>query len=630
MEGNYANGCACQRSTFLWNGEHLYWFFLDFHLMCHFTILAGVAAPRKSAGRLCHIEFFIAAGTSRLAKGLLWGPIDIPLKITLDFIAATIGIPTAILAWPVLQQVGVTRQAEQRMNELFRTMVTNVKEYAIYLIDPNGTILTWNEGAERLKGYSADEVIGKNFRLFYPQEAIESGHPAQELKAAVENGHYREEGWRVRKDGTQFWALVTITPVYDQHGNLAGFTKVTRDMTDRKQFEEQLAEQRDRALEASAMKSAFVANISHEIRTPLSGILGMNELLLRTELTDEQREYAETVHASSQSLLTILNDVLDLAKVEAGKIHLESVPFDLSLVSCDAVRLMTAAAKNKELELTCDIKPGIPDTVIGDPERLWQILLNMVGNAIKFTADGGVYITIEVMSEYDNTATIKFSVRDTGIGIAPEERKYLFMPFGQVDSSSTRKHGGTGLGLTISKHLVEMMGGSIGFESEKGHGSLFWFTIPFPKTDKRPTALAGTGTMELVAGQPIALIVEDNPVLRDLLSKQLANLGVRSQAAESGSAAIQAVRAREFDLIFMDVHLPELDGYETVQAIRRFENGNHKQTPIIAMTAGGMKGDRERALAAGMDDFILKPIGLDGLRRICGQWLDDSQRHWVA
>jgi len=699
--------------------------------------------------------FFLVAGASRMAKGFAIGPADAPIKVTLDLIAGALGLPAAILAWPLLiglgklpsreqlaeahsqllhsQQLfdgfmqhspslqfvkdsqlrflyvndaycrvfavkredvlGKTNQSwmppeiaqqlhlsdvrvqqtleaseemfriptpegvrtwlvvkfpiwdeqlmlggigidiseqkeaeerEQRTKEIFRLMVDTVKEYAIFMLDPEGNILTWNQGAERLKGYKAEEIIGRHYSAFFPPDAVESGHPQTELELSKQNGQYEEEGWRVKKGGSRFWAHVTMTPIYAKDGSLHGFVKVTRDMTDRRQFEKDLAAERDKALEASAMKSTFVANISHEIRTPLSGILGMNELLLQTDLDEEQREYAETVQASSQSLLTVLNDVLDLSKVEAGKLELDQIPFNVAFATQDATRLMSAAAKNKGLTLIHQIDTSIPDLVIGDPERFRQVLLNLVGNAVKFTQKGEVSVTAQLVYEDKNTATIKFEVSDTGMGIAKEDQKYLFVPFAQIDNSSTRRFGGTGLGLTICKHLVNRMHGKIGFESDRDMGSLFWFIVPFPKTTQEPADTSSRSPGVSVPTETTILVVEDNPILRDLARKQLTNLGIKSITALCGADAIEAVNGTQFDMILMDIQLPHMDGYEASKAIRRIEQPRNRRTPIIAMTATTKSADRERALAAGMDDFIAKPVSLDKLRRLCEKWLTRS------
>lgn len=516
-------------------------------------------------------------------------------------------------------------EKSREVGEISRIMIDAVKDYAMFMLDTEGCIRTWNPGAERLCGYSADEIIGKNVSLLHRREELDLGSLPERLELAKRSGQYEEEGWRVCKDGSEFWGHITITPIYDTEGSLSGFLKVIRDMTVRREFETELAEQRDKAMEAAVMKSTFVANISHEIRTPLSGILGMNELLLTTTLDDEQREYAQTVQESSESLLTVLNDVLDLSKIEAGKLELDTVPFNVIYATQDATRLMAAAAKNKGLALTHQIDTGIPELLIGDPERFRQLLLNLVGNAVKFTHRGEVSVTAQLLSEDQNTATIKFEVKDTGIGIAEDERKYLFVPFAQVDSSSTRKFGGTGLGLAICKHMIEKMHGQIGVESEKGKGSTFWFTIPFPKTASHAADMASRRPTVLMPVEPTVLVVEDNSILQDLASKQLANLGIKCVVAVCGADAIEAINATQFDLILMDLQLPHVDGFEATKIIRRLEHARNRRTPIVAMTAKTMRADRERALAAGMDDYISKPVSLDTLRYLCEKWLAEPR-----
>lgn len=516
------------------------------------------------------------------------------------------------------------REAQKRAEQTFQQMISAVKEYAIFLLDKEGNIQTWSEGASRLKGYTAEEIIGKHFSLFYTPEDRETNHPQEELELAKKNGQYEEEGWRVRKDGSRFWAHVTITAVFDD-GQLIGFAKVSRDMTKQRQAQQELALAHEKALEASALKSAFVANISHEIRTPLSGILGMNELLLQSNLDEEQKELARTVQASSESLLTVLNDVLDLSKVEAGKLTLEANPFNVSFTTQDATRLMAATAKNKGLDLSHQIDLAIPELVIGDAERLRQILLNLIGNAVKFTQKGSVSVQAKVLEEDQDTVTISFVVNDTGIGIAEEDRANLFAPFSQADSSNTRKYGGTGLGLTICKHLVELMGGQIGLESEKDKGSTFWFKVAFPKTVAGAVEFSQRATGVSSPTEPTVLLVEDNVILQDLAQKQLANLGIKSVIATCGSEAIEAINGTQFDAIFMDCHLPKMDGYEATQVIRKIEKSRNRRTPIIAMTANAMTGDKERALAAGMDDYIAKPVKLQDLKSACEKWIPRQQ-----
>ena len=381
----------------------------------------------------------------------------------------------------------------------------------------------------------------------------------------------------------------------------------------------QLKVARDQALEASSLKSAFVANVSHELRTPLSGVLGMNELLLSSGLSEDQRMMAQTVQESARTLLSLVNDILDLSKIEAGRMNIESIPMHPGQIVRDVVALLAPAAASRHIGLSVEVAPEVPGKVFGDPVRTHQVLLNLVGNAVKFTHQGGVKVRAHASTVADGRATVRFEVTDTGIGMSDEETRMLFMPFVQADMSTTRKYGGTGLGLTISKRLVELMGGEIGFTTEKGRGSSFWFSIPYNVIAEQQE-LVTADTAECIDPAQVVLVVEDNQMMQAVVAKQLASLGIPFRLCGSAEAALEDLARSQFGMVLMDCHLPKMDGFEATAEIRKRERQTGRHTPIVAMTAGAMKGDPEKCLQAGMDDYLSKPYTLEQLCDMLTKW----------
>jgi PAS domain S-box-containing protein len=384
----------------------------------------------------------------------------------------------------------VTRDLTERKlaahnEQIFKLLVDNVADYAIFMLNPDGNVMTWNEGAQRIKGYAASEIIGKHFSTFYTKEAQKRRHPHRELEIARAEGRYEEEGWRVRKDGSLIWANVLITAIFDE-GKLVGFAKVTRDLTQRLLADQEremsakvLDETNINLQRALDIKSRFLSTISHEVRTPMSAIIGMTEILTLEELGEDNNLLIRNIFDSSKRLLQLLNNLLEAARMESGELSLENRNFPVRAVVGDIRQLVSVEADRKHLRITGRLDPQIPEYVYGDELKLRQVLLNLAHNAVKFTENGIIDISAELMFKSRDTLNIRFTVIDTGIGIKPENREKLFEPFVQAEDSTKRIYGGAGLGLSISKQLVELMGGTLGVESEVQKGSKFWFDIPF-------------------------------------------------------------------------------------------------------------------------------------------------------
>jgi len=507
--------------------------------------------------------------------------------------------------------------------EELSTLLTTIPAF-VYFKDIHLKYMIVNQQFAELAGISPEQITGKSIHdVFAGYDNVDYLKKEQQV---IQNGvavyDIEEE---IIYDSVKRWVNSNIAPIRNAENQIIGLIGISWDITERKLHEEMLRKSKEQAEAGTLAKNEFIASVSHEFRTPMNGILGLSEILKNSPLSHDQLDLLHGIISSAQNLLVLLNDVLDFSAMEAGKMEVDNQPFMLDRVMEDISLVMKMKAEEKSLQFNIAIDENVPNLLVGDSQRLRQILLNLAINAVKFTEVGKVEVHISRIYHEDNSTNLKFEVSDTGIGISPEAMKSLFRVFSRIKPVKTKQNPGTGLGLSICKKLTDLMGGHIGVESTQGKGSMFWFTLPFTLSSLQKKK-SEVHSLEVSSDfrQKLVLVAEDNAINQRIVSYHLQKMGFEIDLAADGQQALEKYHSRRFDLVILDIQMPVMDGYQVAKAIRAEENGTSRHVSIIALTANAMKGDRESYLEAGMDGYVSKPFTYDTLSKVIGQALGKS------
>jgi PAS domain S-box-containing protein len=510
------------------------------------------------------------------------------------------------------------KQAEKELQIL--SLVASKTNTGVNICDKDGCTTWVNQALETLTGYTLEDLKGKQIGSVMSSDQLDLALVLDSRDKSRKKESYSIEVQIKKKDGTILWVAVSNTPIISSDGIMERQIELISDITERKQVEKEMIEAKEKALQLSEAKEMFLSVMSHEIRTPLNAILGMTHLLIDNEPKPSQVEDLNLLKFSGENLLHIINDILDFSKVETGNLQLESIPFSLKILSNDIINSLQVNVKKNSNQLKCEYDAAIPDQILGDKTRLYQVLMNLLGNAIKFTEAGEVTLSMKQEKQTTEHAVINFKVSDTGIGIPADKQSYIFESFTQAKTDISRKYGGTGLGLAITKKLLKLYNSEIKIESEEGKGSVFSFSITFPKIINQQTLLQPADQTAVFKGKK-ALIVDDNDINILIARRIFSKWGLEVDFASDGYSAIEKVKNNYYDLVFMDIKMPGIDGFETTMIIRDLPGQQYKDLPIIALTASTLSNESVKFKDAGMNGHMLKPFNPEDIRILLSELL---------